>query len=126
MKVVGYMRVSSEMQVKQGHSLDMQRKMIADYVQSKGWVLSDFFCEMARTGRLTNRPALKMMLARAKRGEFDVIVVSSFDRFHRNLLHLLLALDQLRQWNVSFVSIIENIDFTTPLSALRRIKSRRW
>ena len=54
------------------------------------------------------------MLASTKRGEFDVIVVSSFDRFHRNLLHLLLALDQLRHWNVSFVSLTENIDFTTP------------
>ena len=26
----------------------------------------------------------------------------------------MLALDQLRQWNVSFVSLTENIDFTTP------------
>ena len=54
------------------------------------------------------------MLARAKRGEVDVIVVTAFDRFHRHLLHLLLAPDQLRQGNVSFVSITENIDFTTP------------
>ncbi|CAG0980106.1 Transposon gamma-delta resolvase [Anaerolineae bacterium] len=114
MKAVGYIRVSSEMQVKQGHSLDMQRKMITDYVQSKGWVWTDLFCETARTGRLTDRPALQMLFARAKHGEFDVIVVTSFDRFHRHLLHFLLALDQLRQWNVSFVSIIENIDFTTP------------
>ncbi|MBI5029502.1 MAG: recombinase family protein [Chloroflexi bacterium] len=114
MKAAGYIRVSSEMQVKQGHSLDMQRKLITDYVHSKGWGLADLFCETARTGRLTDRPALKTMLARAKRGEFDVIVVTSFDRFHRNLLHLLIALDQLRQRNVSFVSVTENIDFTTP------------
>lgn len=114
MKAVGYIRVSSEMQVKQGHSLDMQRKLITDYVQSNGWVLSDLFCESAFTARLAERPALKSMFARTKRGEFDVIVVTSFDRFHRNLLHLLLALDQLRQWNVSFVSVTENIDFTTP------------
>jgi DNA invertase Pin-like site-specific DNA recombinase len=114
MKAVGYIRVSSEMQVKQGHSLDMQRKLITDYVQSKGWVLSDLFCESAHTAKLAERPALKSMLARTKRGEFDGIVVTSFDRFHRNLLHLLLALDQLHQWNVSFVSVTENIDFTTP------------
>lgn len=114
MKAVGYIRVSSEMQVKQGHSLDMQRKLITDYVHSNGWVLSDLICESAYTAKLAERPALKSMLARTKRGEFDVIVVTSFDRFHRNLLHLLLALDQLRQWNVSFVSVTENIDFTTP------------
>jgi DNA invertase Pin-like site-specific DNA recombinase len=101
------------MQVKHGHSLDMQCKLIADHVQSKGWMLSDLFCETAQSGRLTDRPALKMMLARAKRGKFDVIVVTSFDRFHRNLLHLLLTLDQLHQWNIAFVSITENIDFTT-------------
>ena len=114
MKAVGYIRVSSEMQVKQGHSLDMQRKLITDYVHHQGWILSDLLCDTALTGRLTNRPALKRMLARAKHAEFDVIVVTSFDRFHRNLLQLLLALDQLRQWNVSFVSLTENIDFTTP------------
>ncbi len=114
MKAVGYIRVSSEMQVKQGHSLDMQHKLIMDYVHHQGWILVDFFCDTALTGQSTNRPALKRMLARAKRGEFDVIVVTSFDRFHRHLLHLLLALDQLQQWNVSCVSITENIDFTTP------------
>jgi DNA invertase Pin-like site-specific DNA recombinase len=114
MKAVGYIRVSSEMQVKQGHSLDMQRKMIVDYVQSKGWVLSELFCETAQSGKLTERPALQMLMARAMRDEFDVIVVTSFDRFYRNLMHLLMALDQLQQWNMSFVSITENIDLTTP------------
>ncbi len=114
MKAVGYVRVSSEMQVKQGHSLDMQRKLITDYVHSKGWALSDLFCETAQSGKLIDRPSLQMLLARARRGEFDVIVVTSFDRFYRNLMRLLIALDQLHQWNVSFVSITENIDFTTP------------
>jgi DNA invertase Pin-like site-specific DNA recombinase len=114
MKAVGYIRVSSKMQAKQGHSLDMQRKMIADYVRGKGWILSDLFCETAQSGKLIDRPALQMLLTRARRHAFDVIVVTSFDRFHRNLLHLLLALDQLRQWDVSFVSITENIEFTTP------------
>jgi len=83
MKAVGYIRVSSEMQVKQGHSLDMQRQMITDYVQSKGWALSDLFCETAQSGKLIDRPALQMMLDRARYGEFDVIVVTSFDRFYR-------------------------------------------
>ena len=114
MKAVGYIRVSSEMQVKQGHSLDMQRKLNPDYVQSKGWVLSDLLCETAQSGKLVDRPALQMLMARAMHGEFDVIVVTSFDRFHRNLLHLLLALEQLRLYDVSCVSITENNDFTTP------------
>lgn len=81
MKAVGYIPVSSEMQVKHGHSLDMQRKLITDYIQSKGEVFSDLFCESAYTAKLSERPALKRMLARTKRGEFDVIVVTSFDRF---------------------------------------------
>ena len=88
MKAVGYIRVSSEMQVKHGHSLDVQRQMITDYVHAKGWVLFDIFCETARSGKLIERFALQMLLDRARRGEFNVIVVTSFDRFHRNLLHL--------------------------------------
>jgi DNA invertase Pin-like site-specific DNA recombinase len=61
----------------------MQRQMIANYVQSKGWVLTGIFCDTARTGRLADRPALKMMLARAKHGECDVIVVTAVDRLDR-------------------------------------------
>lgn len=72
------------------HNLAMQRKLIVDHVYSKSWGLSDLFCETARTGRLTNRPTLKMMLARAMRGKFDVIVVTSTDRFSRNLMRLLI------------------------------------
>ena len=113
MKAAGYIRVSSEMQFKQGHSLTMQRQLITDYVHSKGWQLDEVFCESARSGRLTNRPALRMLLERTRHGEFDVIVVASLDRFYRSLKGLLLTLDQLDQWNVAFVSITENIDFTS-------------
>ena len=56
MKAVWYIRVSSEMQVKQGHSLDMQRKLITDYVRSKGWVLSDLFCESAHNRKIGGAP----------------------------------------------------------------------
>ncbi len=112
MKAAGYIRVSSDMQVEHGHSLDMQRKLIADYVYSQGWQLEEIFCESARSGRRAQRPALQMLLERARAGEVEVIVVSSLDRFYRSLKELLLTLDQLDQWNVAFVSITENIDFT--------------
>ncbi len=43
MKVAGYTRVSSEMQVETGHSLAAQRALIVEYAHRKGWTLAEIF-----------------------------------------------------------------------------------
>ena len=65
MKAVGYIRVSSEMQVETGYSLDAQRAFITDYVRTKGWTLVDIFCDAGLSGTLSNRPALQALMERA-------------------------------------------------------------
>jgi len=115
MKAAGYIRVSSEMQIETGHSLDAQRFMIKEYVRSKGWMLSEVFCDPGLSGSLSNRPALQELMARAEQHEFDVVIVHAIDRFYRDLGGLLAALHRLQQHHISFVSITENLDFTTVL-----------
>lgn len=46
---------------------------------------------------------------------FDVIVVHKLDRFARNLRVTLETLDHLGRFKVSFASINENMDFSTPI-----------
>ncbi len=53
-------------------------------------------------------------MARATHRDFDVVVVDAIDRFFRDLSGLLAALQHLRQYQVAFVSITENLDLTTP------------
>lgn len=50
----------------------------------------------------------------AKRREFDVILVWKLDRFGRSLADLVATLEELRTLNVSFVSLTEALDFSTP------------
>ena len=45
MKAVGYIRVSSEMQIETVLGLDAQCTIITDYVRAKGWTLSAVFCD---------------------------------------------------------------------------------
>jgi DNA invertase Pin-like site-specific DNA recombinase len=54
----------------------------------------------------------------AEAGKFDVVIVDKVDRFYRHLAGLLTALDELRGYNVSFVSVQERLDFTSPWGKL--------
>ena len=54
----------------------------------------------------------------ASQKKFDVIVVDKIDRFYRHLSGLLTTLDQLNGYGVSFASVQEQLDFTTPWGKL--------
>ncbi|MCL5951370.1 MAG: recombinase family protein [Chloroflexi bacterium] len=118
MRAVGYIRVSSEMQIETGHSLDAQRTLITDFVRAKGWSLGEIFCDAGLSGTLSARPALQTLMARSEQHDFDVVIVHAIDRFYRDLSGLLAALHHLHQHQVTFISITENLDFTTPWGKL--------
>ena len=55
----------------------------------------------------------------ARRRRFDVLVCWRLDRLGRNLRHLVTLLDELQALGVSFVSLGEGIDCTTPAGRLQ-------
>ena len=114
---VGYRRVSTEEQ-KTGHSLDAQQRAIEEYIARKGWQAGPIYTDAGLSGTFEQRPALQRLLHDAERGKFDVVIVHAIDRFYRSLGGLLRAMDLLSKHKVSFVSITENLDFTTPWGKL--------
>ncbi len=118
MRAVGYIRVSTEEQANEGHSLDAQRDAIAAFCQARDWTLNEIFVDSGLSGASTSRPALQRLLTGAAQSRFEVVVVHAIDRFYRNLQALLSALKQLQDCGVSFISITENLDFTTPWGKL--------
>ena len=117
MRVGLYQRVSSEEQV-QGYSLDAQDRAGRLYCEAHDWEVARSYRDegrSARTDDLANRPAFREMLADAEAGRLDVIVVHKLDRFARNLRVTLETLEQLERSRVGFVSISEQMDFTTPI-----------
>lgn len=64
------------------------------------------------SGKDTNRPELKQMMAFVREG--DTVVVESISRFARNTRDLLSLVDELTKKGVQFESQKEKIDTTTP------------
>jgi DNA invertase Pin-like site-specific DNA recombinase len=67
------------------------------------------------SGSKAKRPGLDQLMADARRGRFDVVLVWAFDRMARSVKHFLETLDDLNRLNVEFVSFRENIDTGGPL-----------
>ena len=67
------------------------------------------------SGSKAKRPGLDQLMADARRGRFDVVLVWAFDRMARSVKHFLEILDDLNHLNVEFVSFRENIDTGGPL-----------
>jgi len=117
-RAVGYRRVSSREQV-EGFSLDAQETHINSFVQAQGWRLVQIYTDAGISAKKdSRRPALEQLLKDAKKGTFDVVIVDKIDRFYRHLGGLLSTLDQLHENNVSFASVQEKLDFTTPWGKL--------
>ncbi len=117
-KAAGYRRVSMLEQV-DGHSLEAQETSIEQFVTQQGWTLVAMYTEAGRSAKKDSyRPALAQLMEDAAAGQFEVVVVDKIDRFYRYLNGLLAALDQLNQDGVSFASVKEKLDFTTPWGKL--------
>ena len=67
------------------------------------------------SGTRARRPGLDQLLADARRGRFEVVMVWAFDRLARSVKHLLEVLDELNHLNIEFISFRENIDTGGPL-----------
>ncbi len=118
MRAVSYIRVSTEEQV-EGHSLDAQRTTTRSLIADKQWDFAGEYLDAGISAKSDSyRPALAQLLDDAGRGRFDVVVVDKIDRFYRHLKGLLIALDTLREVNVTFVSVQEKLDLSTPWGKL--------
>ena len=67
------------------------------------------------SGVKARRPGLDQLLADARRGKFDVVLVWAFDRLARSVRHFLEVIDELNHLEIEFVSFRENIDTSGPL-----------
>ena len=118
LRAAGYRRVSMKDQV-DGFSLDAQEGNITRYVESHGWELVNIYIDAGISAKKgSRRPAFEHLMLDAQSGKFDVVVVDKIDRFYRHLSGLLSSLDQLNSYGVSFASVQEQLDFTTPWGKL--------
>ena len=120
MRAALYARVSTEEQV-EGYSIDAQRRAFQTFCQSRGWSPHQEYvdeCKSARTENINKRPVFKQTIADGLDHHYDVLVVHKVDRFSRKLRITLESFDKLAKAGVGFVSIMEQMDFSSPWGKL--------
>lgn len=70
------------------------------------------------TGANIERPALRRLLADIEAGKIDCVVVYKVDRLSRSLLDFARIMEVFEKRNVSFVSVTQQMNTTTPMGRL--------
>lgn len=117
-RVAIYTRKSTDEGLDQDfNSLDAQREAAEAYVKSQkanGWrTLPQHYDDGGFSGGNTKRPALKQLLDDCKAGKVDIVLVYKIDRLSRSLCDFLELIRQFEQWDVSFVSVTQEINTST-------------
>jgi DNA invertase Pin-like site-specific DNA recombinase len=113
-RVALYARVSTLT----GQSPEMQLVEMREYVATRGWQVIEEYVDHGVSGAKKSRPALNRLLADAKQRRFDAVVVWKIDRFGRSLRHLVNSIAELENLGVSFVSLRDSIDLSSPSGIL--------
>lgn len=114
MRAALYTRVSTAEQHTENQTLELRQ-----FAAARGWTIVREYEDAGISGANESRPALNALVQDARRRRFDVLVCWRLDRLGRNLRHLVLLLDELQALGVSFASLNEGIDATTPAGRLQ-------
>jgi site-specific DNA recombinase len=85
MKVIGYIRVSTEEQATNGQSLDAQRAKLEGYAKLYDLELVGVIVDAGMSAKSLNRPGLKEALAMLKKGEAAGLLIAKLDRLTRSV-----------------------------------------
>lgn len=109
-RAIGYIRVSTEDQAREGVSLDNQRAKIRAYADLKDLELVEVIEDAGISAKNLNRPGIKRVLELAKAGKIQAVIILKLDRMFRSTVDALETTRQFDKWGVSFHSINETLD----------------
>lgn len=111
-KAVGYVRVSTEEQAREGLSLAAQEEKIRAYCTAKGWRLVRIYRDEGFSGKDLNRPGLQSLIQDLRNNGIEAVVVAKLDRLTRSVRDLGYLIDDLFD-GVALASVEESLDTTT-------------
>jgi DNA invertase Pin-like site-specific DNA recombinase len=112
LRVALYARVSTS---NKGQDVGLQLDELRQVAGQRGWLVHAEHVDEGISGSKDSRPELDRMMAAARAGKLDLVAVWKFDRFARSTSHLVTALEEFRVLGVSFVSLREQVDTSTPM-----------
>lgn len=90
-------------------SIEGQLRVCQNYIASHGWDFVRYYADEHISGRTDRRPQFQEMISAAERGEFDVLVVYSTDRFSRNKFDSINYKKKLKDLGIKIAYAAENI-----------------
>jgi len=114
MKAVGYIRVSTEEQAREGISLEAQEDKIKKYADLHSLELVEVISDEGKSGKDLNREGIQKVISLCQEEKVNHLIVYKMDRLTRRLLDLLTLIEEVFKPNkVQFHSITEKIDTAT-------------
>ena len=117
MKIIGYVRVSTEEQATCGHSLGAQEAKLRQYCDLYGHDLVEVVVDAGQSAKSLNRPGLQQALASLKAGEADGLLVVKLDRLTRSVKDLGELLEGTFR-KVALIAVAEQFDTTSAAGRL--------
>ena len=110
MKAIGYVRVSTDEQAREGVSMDNQKAKIEAYCNLNDLELVAIIEDAGKSGKDLNREGVQSLLERIKGRQIDAVVVYKLDRLSRRVKDTLTLMELIEKKSVAFHSITEKID----------------
>lgn len=106
-----YARVSTQMQVNDGMSLDAQERQLRAAAELAGFTEMELVREEGRSGKsITGRPVLRAALERLDGGDAQALFVTRIDRLARSTQDFLSIIDRAGKNNWRLVTLDLNLD----------------
>ena len=105
-----YCRVSTKEQ-----DTENQRIRLTEYANQKGWKY-DVFTEVQSTRK--TRPVKAELMTKLRNSNYDGVLIYKLDRWARSSTELILEVKELIEIGIKFISLTENLDFSTSAGKL--------
>jgi DNA invertase Pin-like site-specific DNA recombinase len=109
-----YARVSTA----NGQSPESQLRDLRELAGRRNFRVVKEYIDQGVSGATHSRPALDELVADARRGRFDAVLIWKLDSLGRSLIHLARQLEEWQGVGIELISCSEGLDFTTPTGKL--------
>lgn len=116
-RTVGYCRISTEDQLREGVSLDAQEARIRAYCAAMEWPEPEVVRDCASAKNLA-RPGIDGILTALRHGEIERLIIVRLDRLTRSVKDLGDLFDLCAKHNTALVSITDALDSSTATGRL--------
>ena len=111
-RAVIYTRVSTNLQEKDGTSLDSQIDACRAFAAENQYEIVREFREVYSGGYLYDRPALSLLRSDVQSRACDLVIIYATDRLSRNLSHFAILLDEFERYGAALHFVTETFENT--------------